>query len=515
MMSTKPSTRRAALRRMRHGLPIILGLFVGLVAGVGLASAYPPPSVDMIKVQVASWYQHMRQLIAPDDQTGTRVWVGEPQIYAQAPIALPPPADSTDELVDDDVANLLNVKAPAPDAPQLNAALDDTMNSLGLQHRMLVVDAATGETLYDRGGDDAIVPASTLKLYTAVNVLHHLDPDHRFTTTAQYAPVHGLSLVGGGDGLLALGESTGSTVGYAGLADLAQTTWDTIGDELVAAGQTTVTVHVDVSRYDTPWIHPDWSEGLQVAGWISPVYPLNTYGGLDGHPSHSNTAVKDGAAVAASAFTNHLNELAAETPIEFIYSGQAAQPADAEQVGEVRSATLGQQLEYAMKHSNNMLFEMFGREAALAAQAAPDFTGSTETTMATMTELGVQTEQLAVVDNSGLSPRSRATLNATVDLFELMLTQEQYRPLLDTLTIAGYDGTMRNRMTEAPYSGAVRTKTGTLEAASSNAGLTVTAEGRALWFAINTSGGGGDYETIRAEQDELVRDLTSCDCAVE
>ena len=193
----------------------------------------------------------------------------------------------------------------------------------------------------------------------------------------------------------------------------------------------------------------------------------------------------------------------------------SAHKIEAEQIAEVRSATLGRQLEYAMKESNNMLFEMFGREAALAAGTSPDFTGSTQATVATLAEQGIGTQQLTFVDNSGLSPRSRATLYTTVELFELMLTDDQYRPLLHTLTVAGYDGTMQNRMTEAPYSGTVRTKTGTLEVASSNAGLTVTTEGRTLWFAINTTGGEGDYEQTRAEQDHLTKVLTACECAPE
>ena len=516
MMAAKQSGRRAA--RSRSGrlrwVPLIVGVVVGLVGGAGLAGAYPPPSTDMIKVQATSWYHSMRQLVGASDSAGTRPWVGDPQIYADAPVALPPEADTADDLIDDDVAGLLNVNAPKPDAQQLAAALDDANNGLSLNHRMVVVDAATGETLYDRGGSDAIVPASTLKLFTAINVLQYLETDHRFVTTARYTPTEGVTLVGGGDGLLATGQGTGSTVGYAGLADLAQQTWDTIGDETMTAQGATIQVRVDASRYNQPWLHPDWNEGLQAAGWVSPVYPLNTYGGFTGPPAYSDTAVEDSAALATSAFTRHLNQLAAAAgaTVEFHYDGHASQPAEGEQVAEVQSATLGQQLEYAMKQSNNMLFEMFGREAALAAGTSPDFTGSTQSTLATMNELGIDTQSLTFVDNSGLSPRSRATLHTTVDLFSLMLTDEQFRPILHTLTVAGFDGTMRNRMTEAPYSGIVRTKTGTLEIASSNAGLTVTADGRALWFAINTTGTDGDYEATRAEQDHLAEVVTKCGC---
>src|SRR5699024_9531815 len=146
---------------------------VGLIAGGGLAVAYPPPSTDMIKVQATEWYQHMRQLVATTESAGTRPWVGDPQIYAEAPVALPPEPATDDELMNDDVADLIDANAPAPDAARLTAALDEAMDGARLQHRMVVVDAATGETLYDRGGDDSIVPASTLNLFTTMNVFHN------------------------------------------------------------------------------------------------------------------------------------------------------------------------------------------------------------------------------------------------------------------------------------------------------------------------------------------------------
>src|SRR5699024_4549054 len=102
--------------------------------------------------------------------------------------------------------------------------------------------------------------------------------------------------------------------------------------------------------------------------------------------------------------------------------------------------------------------------------------------------------------------------NSMVQLYEVILAEEHLRPVLNSLTIAGYDGTLRNRLTEAPYSGVIRSKTGTLEVASSNAGMTVTADGRALWFAINTAGAGQDYEGARIEQDRLTEIPTDCGC---
>lgn len=515
MMAATRAQRRIRRRRRQRlrGLPVVLGTLLGLVGGLLVAGAYPPPNTDVIQLQAAQWYQQMRHLVVPGRQSSASPWSSEPQIYAPPPIMEPPAADTADKLIDAKVAELINVNAPLPEAAQLAGKLDETLADLTLTHRMVVVDAATGETLYDRGGNAPVVPASTVKLFTGVAALDQLDWQHRFTTSATYTAERGVTLVGGGDGLLALGEGTGTTVGYAGLADLAADTWRHIREDL-PLGITDINVTVDVSRYDRPWIHPDWNEGLMAAGWVSPVYPLNTYGGVTGPPEMAHTVVEDGAAYAAQTFAQHLSEQAAaeQSPVQFSYAGQAVAPQDSEPVATIRSATLGQQLTYAMKQSNNMLFEMFGREAALAAEQTPDFTGSTATTRATLETLGMTTDGLQFVDNSGLSPRSTATLHGTVDVMQLMLAEAQFRPLFDTLTVAGFDGTMRHRMAEAPYAGIVRSKTGTLEVASSNAGLTVTVDGRALFFAVNTTGADGDYAAARAEQDLLAEVLTDCGC---
>ncbi len=515
MMAAQPTGRRAKLAAStrRRWLPWILAITLGLVAGGGMTWAYAPPNADVIRVQAAEWYHSMRDLVTPGTSTSSlQTWTGDPKIYAASPLALPPENATDHEHVADDVDKLINVNAPIPDAGQLAGALNEARADLNLSHRMLVMDAATGQTLYDVGGQDPIVPASTLKLFTAVSALHHLDTTHRFTTSASYDAAQGITLIGGGDGLLANGTSTGEAVGYAGLADLAAQTWDAIGPDVPQGA--TVNVRVDVSRYAQPFIHPSWTEGLMTGGWVSPVYPLNTWGGFVTDPQLTGDAVEDGARYAGAAFTERLTEAAAAAghDVEFSFSGPITERTETQPVASVKSATLGEQLQFAMKESNNMLFEMFGREAALAAGTTPDFTGSTATTINALRDLGLNVEHLHFVDNSGLSPNSRATLATTAQAYELMLTNEQLRPIFQTLTIAGYDGTMRNRMTDAPYSGVVRSKTGTLEAASSNAGVTVTADGRTLWFAINTTGANGDYAAARAEQDHLVEVVTNCGC---
>ena len=55
---------------------------------------------------------------------------------------------------------------------------------IGAHPGVVVRDAATGETLYDRGGADRLLPASNNKLFTSVGALEALGPDYRFTTSA-------------------------------------------------------------------------------------------------------------------------------------------------------------------------------------------------------------------------------------------------------------------------------------------------------------------------------------------
>src|SRR5208337_303064 len=71
---------------------------------------------------------------------------------------------------------------------------------------LLVVDAVTGETLYEKNADRYFTPASNMKLLTTALALDKLGPDYRFRTTVEThgAIAHGvlssdLILVGRGD----------------------------------------------------------------------------------------------------------------------------------------------------------------------------------------------------------------------------------------------------------------------------------------------------------------------------
>ena len=74
---------------------------------------------------------------------------------------------------------------PVRGDPGLVERLDATLTHPGLrgaQIAALVVDSDTGKVLYARDPDRALVPASNVKILTALAVLAALGPSHRFVT---------------------------------------------------------------------------------------------------------------------------------------------------------------------------------------------------------------------------------------------------------------------------------------------------------------------------------------------
>ena len=70
-----------------------------------------------------------------------------------------------------------------------------------------MVDAGSGQEVWDHAAATTLMPASNMKLATATAALTVLGPDHRFTTKAVYGDGT-LTLVGGGDRVLTTADLT-------------------------------------------------------------------------------------------------------------------------------------------------------------------------------------------------------------------------------------------------------------------------------------------------------------------
>jgi D-alanyl-D-alanine carboxypeptidase/D-alanyl-D-alanine-endopeptidase (penicillin-binding protein 4) len=101
-----------------------------------------------------------------------------------------------------------------------------------------------------------------------------------------------------------------------------------------------------------------------------------------------------------------------------------------------------------------------------------------------VSEASIKRGDVLFEEGSGLSRNNLTTPNATIALLQYMNRHQCADAYLQSLPIAGVDGTLKNRMKGTPAAGNVRAKTGTLRWANSLSGHVKTAGGERLLFSI-------------------------------
>ncbi|WP_435841909.1 D-alanyl-D-alanine carboxypeptidase/D-alanyl-D-alanine endopeptidase [Streptomyces fragilis] len=393
----------------------------------------------------------------------------------------------------------------------LGPLLDDP--ALGSRGSAAVVDVATGRTLFERGGNTALLPASTTKIATGVAALSAMGPDHRFTTRTVLQPpalgkgdgkgkkdegVRELVLVGGGDPTLTAREKPGR---WAGLRELAASTAAALRQREVEE----VVLRYDGSLFTGPQVHP-----IGVNPNISPVTALTVDEGRADDSDHGPaTRVADPAAHAAEVFAGLLEKkgIRAGAPAP----AKAAPKAEA--VAQVRSAPLAAQVERMMTNSDNDIAEALARQTALATGREGSFAGGGAAIRGELERLGVPLKGVRFTDGSGLGRGDRISARALTRLLTLAADprRPELRPVLTGMPVAGFSGTLSGRAADGAAAGLVRAKTGTLTGVNTLAGTAVDAEGRLLAFAFLAEGTPAK-DPAESALDRLAATVASCGC---
>ena len=155
-----------------------------------------------------------------------------------------------------------------------------------------------------------------------------------------------------------------------------------------------------------------------------------------------------------------------------------------------RTHTIEQVLTRMMKESDNLYAESMFFQLAAAGGAHPAKASHARAAINRLIQkIGLTPSAYKVADGSGLSLYNYVSPELLTRLLRFAWRNKNISDcLMATLPIAGFDGTLKNRMKGDYTCGNVRAKTGTLTGISSLAGYCTAANGHELCFTIINQG---------------------------
>ena len=157
---------------------------------------------------------------------------------------------------------------------------------------------------------------------------------------------------------------------------------------------------------------------------------------------------------------------------------------EAPRLADTASVGVAEAIRVVNKDSQNLHAEMLIREVALQESGV----GSREAAVAGLrrflAEAGLRTGEFVLHDGSGLSRHNLVAPVATVRLLEYMWHSEDREAFLDSLPVAGHDGTLDWRFQQGGARGRIRAKTGSMSHVLALSGYAQGADGATYAFSI-------------------------------
>lgn len=184
-------------------------------------------------------------------------------------------------------------------------------------------------------------------------------------------------------------------------------------------------------------------------------------------------------------------------------------PADAGEVAAHVSPPLAEIVKAVNKRSVNLYAELILKTIGAQGDGVP---GTAQKGIKKVKEflagLGVDVDDMEMVDGSGLSGYNLVSPDRFIELLVAVYGQPKIRDaFMASLSIAGTDGTMRDRLTDS--SGKVKAKTGFFSGTSTIAGYAVTVDGEPVAFSIMMENFLGPPDGVKAVQDRVISGILS------
>ena len=378
---------------------------------------------------------------------------------------------------------LLPAAAAAQDPAQLAKALTSQMRFAGAYSGAYVVNVSAEKprVVFRWREHTPRILASNTKLFTTTAALARFGTegtlgtevlgDGELDTEGVYRG--SLWLKGGGDPTF--GSRRFTKRSYGGGA-----TVQDLADLLVDAGIQRVTgrVYGDESAFDSLRGGPDSGYGVSV--WVGPLSALSYNRGLfteGGRGFQANPP-----AFAAARLDEALEARGIAVRLK---PRPGIAPGDATVLASVDSPPMERLIRLTNKQSDNFFAETLLKDLAHLNGAVGTTRGGARVATAFARRLGARPR---LVDGSGLARGNRASPYSIVRLLTAMYRRDDFDPFVDSLPIAGQDGTLFDRMRRGAAKFRCRGKTGTLSNVSALSGYCEAETGDNYAYSILMNG---------------------------
>jgi len=346
-----------------------------------------------------------------------------------------------------------------------------------------VMNAATGQVLFSRKGDQPAQTGSVMKTLTTATALSVLGGDHRIPTTVTKESDGTIAIVGHGDATLSVG---GGTVypGAPTLAQLAQQVKASLGDAPVSTIVTDDTYWNDSDAWD-----PTWPVSERTIGYQPEVTALMVDGDRANPAAATSPRSTDPVGRAGAAFRTAL----ANAGVVGAGNAQIVQRAttSSDTIATVSSQPVSTLVGQMIPNSDNTLAEMLARVSSKASGSDGSAASLTGVYQKALASYGVDPAGIVIKDGSGESASNAVSPDFVAHLMvQVAAGSKGLGTLAQSLPVAGQSGTLASRFTgaNAVARGKVHAKTGWIDSANTLGGYIDAADGTRLTFAFYAIG---------------------------
>ncbi|MBI3567696.1 MAG: D-alanyl-D-alanine carboxypeptidase/D-alanyl-D-alanine-endopeptidase [Gemmatimonadetes bacterium] len=380
---------------------------------------------------------------------------------------------------------------------------------------VLIVDPASGDTLFSRNAGKLFMPASNEKILTGATALAQLGPDFRFVTRfATDGTVHDgvldgdLIVVGRGDPSFSDAMRGDWHLAFRDMADsLAAHGVHRIGGAIRRGGDA---FPDDIYGYGWQMADAEASYGagvdeLFVNEGFERVVTRGPMGA--GDSTVTEAVIKDPPAFFLDALRDALAARGIATGVV-----DARVPVDDRALHTIftmQSPPLRAVLAAMLKPSQNQIAEILFKTLALEKTGVGTADSARRVVERQLRAWGAERDGFAVRDGSGLSRHDYVTPETIVRVLRAMQLHRDFAAFYDGLPIAGVDGTIASRMRGTPAERNVHAKTGTVDKARSLSGYVTTADGRVLLFSFLCNNFTVPTREVERVQDALLARLAA------